>query len=382
VVELSERYGLDINPRLRISQLSMGERQRVEILKLLHRESRVLIFDEPTTVLTPAEIDSLFEAFRTMTAQGKAVVFISHKLDEVMGVADSVAILRQGEIVDEVAREHITSREDLASRMVGRNVVFTVEKSRAPKGDVVLDIEDLAGNGLDGLSLKLRKGEILAVVGVAGNGQKALVETVTGMTAPVSGKIEILGREWNDFYSDPPWEGALSYIPEDRLGLAVCPGLDMIDNVLLTTRKGFARGPVLDMKKAESVSRSLVRRFHVQPKSLSTRAWQMSGGNLQKLVLAREFFRKPRVIVAEQPSQGLDVGATEEVWHRLLNVRSHAGVLLITGDLNEALRLADTLAVIFRGRFMDVFDAGNKEKIERIGMLMAGARSQEAEAGS
>jgi simple sugar transport system ATP-binding protein len=378
VGELAARYGLDIDPGRRISELSMGERQRVEILKLLHRRSRVLIFDEPTTVLTPGEIESLFKAFRTMTGQGKAVVFISHKLEEVMDVADSVAILRQGEIVDEVERSRIESREELASRMVGREVVFTVEKSRAPLGETVLRIDGLSGNGLDGVSLNLRKGEILAVVGVAGNGQKALVETVAGMAAPGSGKVEILGRDWSDFYADPPWEGALAYIPEDRLGLAVCPGLDMVDNVLLTTRRGFTRGPFLDTAKAVSVSRSLVRRFHVQPRDLSTRAWQMSGGNLQKLVLAREFFRKPKIILAEQPSQGLDVGATEEIWQRLLTVRSHAGVLLVTGDLNEALRLADTVAVMFRGRFMDVFDASDRDKVSRIGMLMAGSRPEEA----
>jgi len=375
VSELAEQYSLPIDPGKKVSELSMGERQRVEILKLLHRDSRVLIFDEPTTVLTPGEAEALFEAFRSMTSQGKAVVFISHKLEEVMEVSDSVAILRRGEIVDEMDKAGITSREELASRMVGRNVVFTVEKTKAPFGDEVLSIQDLAGNGLHGLNLSLRKGEILAIVGVAGNGQKALVRTVTGMQAPGSGSVNILGKTWREFYADPPWERALAYIPEDRLGLAVCPALDMIDNVLLTTRKGFTKGPMLDMKKAHSVSRSLVRRFHVHPTELSTKAWQMSGGNLQKLVLAREFYRKPRIIVAEQPSQGLDVGAIEEVWSRLLNIRSQAGVLLFTGDLNEALRLADTVAVMFRGRFMDVFEATDKAKVDNIGMLMAGAQA-------
>lgn len=381
VRELAEKYSLPIDPRKKVSELSMGERQRVEILKLLHRDSRVLIFDEPTTVLTPGEAEALFEAFRSMTSQGKAVVFISHKLDEVMEIADSVAILRRGEIVDEMQKSAISSREELASRMVGRNVVFTVEKSKAAFGEPVLHIENLTGNGLHGLNLQLRKGEILAVVGVAGNGQKALVSTVTGMLAPGSGTVRILGKDWKEFYADPPWERALAYIPEDRLGMAVCPGLDMVDNVLLTTRKGFTLGPVLDMKKAQSVSRSLVRRFHVQPKELSTKAWQMSGGNLQKLVLAREFYRKPRIIVAEQPSQGLDVGATEEVWSRLLNIRSQAGVLLFTGDLNEALRLADTVAVMFRGQFMDVFEASDQDKVKNIGMLMAGSMPGQNESG-
>jgi simple sugar transport system ATP-binding protein len=372
VCELAGNFGLDMDPGRKVSELSMGERQRVEILKLLYRQSRVLIFDEPTTVLTPGETEQLFQAFRSMTSQGKAVVFISHKLDEVMKIADSVAILRRGEIVDEMERNEIVSRQELASRMVGREVVFTVEKSAAKLKESVLEIDGLSGNGLKNVSLELKKGEIVAVVGVAGNGQKSLVRTVTGMSPPAEGRVRLLGRDWQDFFRNPPWERSLAYIPEDRLGMAVCPGLDMIDNILLTTRKGFTRGPILHKREAEKIARGLFRRFHVQPKDPRTRAWQLSGGNLQKLVLAREFFRRPQIIVAEQPSQGLDVGATEEIWQRLLNARGQAGVLLVTGDLNEALRIADTIAVMFRGTFMDVFPASDKVKVDTIGPLMAG----------
>lgn len=372
VGELAARYGLDIDPRARVADLSMGERQRVEILKLLYRDSRVLIFDEPTAVLTPTETGQLFAALREMTRQGKAIVFISHKLEEVLEVADTVAILRKGRIVDAVARAAVTSKHDLARRMVGREVLLEIERAEAPLGEAVLELAGLAGNGLDGLDLTLRRGEIVAVVGVAGNGQKALVDTVTGLAAPTSGAVRVQGREWADFFRDPPWNGAVAHIPEDRLGVGTCPELDLVDNVLLTTRKGFAPGLFLDKKSALGATRAIIRRFHVAAHGPEVRARQLSGGNLQKLVLGREFFRKPRLIVAEQPSQGLDVAATEEVWHRLLNARMQAGVLLVTGDLNEALQLADRVAVMFRGRFMAVLDAAQARDMEKIGLLMAG----------
>ncbi|NJB68848.1 simple sugar transport system ATP-binding protein [Desulfobaculum xiamenense] len=372
VAELAERFNLPIDPSALVADLSMGERQRVEILKLLMRDSRVLIFDEPTAVLTPTETPQLFAAMREMTRQGKAVVFISHKMEEIMDIADDVAILRKGRIVDTMTKASITSKEALASRMVGRDVMLEIEKAPAPKGRPVLEIEGLSGNGMDNLTLTLTRGEIVAVVGVAGNGQKELVETITGQSAPQRGSVKLLGKDWKAFYTNTPWMNTISYIPEDRLGLATCPELDLIDNVLLTTREGFAPGLFLDKERALGVTKSIIRRYHVQPPIPEVRARQLSGGNLQKLVLGREFLRQPKIIVAEQPSQGLDVSATEEVWHRLLNARMKAGVLLVTGDLNEALQLADRVAVMFRGRFMDVFDVADTTRVERIGQLMAG----------
>jgi simple sugar transport system ATP-binding protein len=380
VGELAGRYGLGIDPAAPVAGLSMGERQRVEILKLLYRDSRVLIFDEPTAVLTPTEAEQLFAALRRMTGQGKAIVFISHKLEEVLDVADTVAILRKGRIVDTVARAAVTSRNDLARRMVGREVLLEIERAEAPVGEPVLELESLSGHGLDGLNLTLRRGEIVAVVGVAGNGQKALVDVVTGQAAPGGGTVRLQGEPWAEFYRNPPWNGAVAHIPEDRLGVATCPELDLVDNVLLTTRKGFAPGLFLDKKSALGATRAIIRRFHVAAHGPEVRARQLSGGNLQKLVLGREFFRKPRLIVAEQPSQGLDVAATEEVWHRLLNARLQAGVLLVTGDLNEALQLADRVAVMFRGRFMAVLDADKAHDLEKIGLLMAGVDESQGQA--
>lgn len=372
VARLADSFDLGIDPSLKVSELSMGERQRVEILKLLYRDSKILIFDEPTAVLTPSETPQLFAAFREMTRQGKAIVFISHKLGEVLDIADNVAILRKGQIVDTMPRSEITSKEDLATRMVGRDVILEVEKAEGFPREAVLKVDGLSGGGLDDIHFELRRGEILAVVGVAGNGQKALVETIAGLRTPIDGEITLLDAPWKKFYDTSTWNKSIAYIPEDRLGIATCPELDLLDNVLLTTRRGFAPKLFLEKKRAYGVTKSIIRRYHVATPGPEIRARQLSGGNLQKLVLGREFYRKPRIIIAEQPSQGLDVSATEEVWHRLINARHTAGVMLVTGDLNEALQLADRVAVMFRGRFMDVFDIHDTDKVDKIGMLMAG----------
>lgn len=378
VAALAEEYGLGLDPAARVADLSMGERQRVEILKLLHRRSRVLIFDEPTAVLTPGETAQLFAAFRALVARDRAVVFITHKLEEVLEVADEVAILRRGRVVETLPRERVSTGRDLACRMVGREVLLSVDKAPLPPGEEVLTVSGLSGDGLEGVSLSLRQGEILAVVGVAGNGQKPLVEVLAGLAPPRTGKVLLLGQDWNEFYTRPSWRGSLCYIPEDRLGLATMPGMDVVDNVLLTTRRGFSRGPLLDLGRARTVVRDLVEEYNVHPRDPNALAWQLSGGNLQKLVLAREFYRDPRIIIAEQPTQGLDVAATEEVWERLLLARGAAGVLLVTGDLVEALQLADRVAVMFRGRIMDTFPATDREKVAGIGPLMAGMRPGEA----
>ena len=222
------------------------------------------------------------------------------------------------------------------------------------------------------VDLTLRQGEILAVVGVAGNGQKRLVETVCGLRRPASGSVSLLGMDWGEFFSRRRWEAALSYIPEDRQRLATCANLDIVDNFLLTTREGFSRGPWLDRDRAARKAADLVTQFNVQPPDVEIHARQLSGGNLQKMVLAREFFRRPRLIVAEQPSQGLDIGATEEVWSLLLKARERAGVLLITGDIQEAVTLSDRIAVMFGGRIMDLFSTIDTARRARIGELMAG----------
>ena len=377
VAELAAAYGLGVDPAARTGDLSMGERQRVEILKLLHRRSRCLIFDEPTTVLTPGESEQLFEAMRRMAADGKAIVFISHKLHEVMAVADDIAILRRGRIVDTLPAAAVTSRADLARRMVGREVVLRADRRPVPIGPEVLRVEGMDTAGLSVGALSLRRGEILGIVGVAGNGQKLLVETICGLRAPRRGRVEILGRDWRSFFGGRGHAESLSYIPEDRMGLATCPGLDLVDNFLLTTRRNFTRGPWLRSRKARGATGDLLRTFGVRPPDVNARARNLSGGNLQKMVIGREFFREPRLIVAEQPTQGLDIAAAEEVWGHLLNARENAGVLLVTGDLAEALALSDRIAVMFGGRIVDVFPVGDTAKVDRIGPMMAGIRPDE-----
>jgi len=375
VGQMAAEYGMTVRPETQVSQLSMGEKQQVEILRLLYRQSAVLIFDEPTAVLTPVEGAALFAAMRRMAAQGKAIVFISHKLDEVLSAADDIAILRRGEVIDQMEAASVPSAAELARRMVGRPVLLQVEREAAAPRQTVLRVAGLAGNGLCGVDLQLRQGEVLGLVGVAGNGQKPLVETICGLRPPISGEVRVLGEDWAVFFARNDWEKTLSYIPEDRQGLATCPGLDLLDNFLLTTRRGFCRGPWLLRGKARAKAEQLLVDFDVRPPDLTALAWQLSGGNLQKWALAREFFRKPRLIVAEQPTQGLDIAAAEEVWQLLLKAREQAGIVLVTGDLGEALALSDRIGVMFGGAVVEMIDRNDEAGIERIPQLMAGVAS-------
>ncbi len=370
VSALAASVGLDIDPSATVAHLSMGERQRVEILKLLQRQSRVLIFDEPTSVLTQHEIEQLFKALRNMADQGKAIVFISHKLGEVLDIADDIAILRRGRIIEEKPKAGYADKAELARRMVGRDVLLEIERPTVEMRQPVLNVEQLCGDGIQDVNFRLKQGEILAILGVAGNGQTPLVQTVCGLLAPGSGSIHILGQTWERYFSGS--QSGLVYIPEDRLGLATCPRLNLLDNFLLTTRRRFCRGPWILRSAAAKRLNALITDFNIQPGHISLAARQLSGGNLQKLVLAREFFRRPHLIVAEQPTQGLDIGATEDVWRLLLKAREEAGILLVTGDLNEALALSDRLAVMYRGRIVDIFSVFDTQKVDRIGQMMAG----------
>lgn len=373
VADLAEQVSLTINPHARVADLSMGEKQRVEILKLLFRQNRILIFDEPTAVLTPQESDQLFEALRQLAAQGKAIVFISHKLDEVMALSDEISVLHKGRVVADRNADQIHSKAELAQLMIGREVILQVERDILEARQRVLNISGLADDELKNINLELRQGEILGLVGVAGNGQKPLVETVCGLKRPRRGSVRIMGQDWAAFFKRRSWDGNLAYIPEDRQGLATCRNLSLTDNLLLTTRRGFTAGPWLLYRQAESKMAELAAQFNINPPNPRLTARQLSGGNLQKMVIAREFYRRPRLIVAEQPTQGLDIAATEEVWQLLLKARERAGILLVTGDLAEALALADRLAVMFEGRIVDTFTGEDKKKIGRIGLMMAGS---------
>jgi len=376
VAQLAQEIRLDIDPGARVAALSMGEKQRVEILKLLFRRTRVLILDEPTAVLTPHEAQQLFEALRQMARQGKAIVFISHKLGEVMALSDEIAVLRKGEVAADMNADGVQTKEELARLMVGREVILQVAREPMEPRQSVLRVNGLSDAPLKDVHLTVRQGEILGLVGVAGNGQRPLVETICGLHPPRSGKIRVMGQDWYHFYRRRHWDGNLSYIPEDRQARATCRNLTLTENFLLTTRQGFCRGPWLLRGSAEERLLELIRDFDIQPPEPHALARHLSGGNLQKMVLAREFYRRPRLIVAEQPTQGLDIAATEDVWQVLLKARERAGILLVTGDLAEALALSDRIAVIFDGRIVDTFDADDQAKIDQIGLMMAGVTAE------
>jgi len=381
VVEIGKRYSLVVDPRARIWQLSVGEQQRVEILKALYREARILIMDEPTAVLTPQESESLFVTLRAMAAEGRTVIFISHKLHEVKAVADRVTVLRGGRTIATVKAADATPRE-LAALMVGREVELASRAEReAPHGeDTSLAVEELRVPGdrgdeaIRGLSLGVRSGEIVGVAGVAGNGQRELAEAITGIRPASSGTISVDGRKLRT--SDPrsAIAAGVAHVPEDRLGTGVAPSLSISENsVLKSYRAGHvSRGPLVLWHLVHRHAHELIDRYSVSTPGPHLRARDLSGGNLQKLVLGREFSGKPRVLIAASPTRGLDVGAIETV-HAYLRSAAHDGVavLLISEDLDEIRALSDRIVVMYEGRLTGEFDP-DTATVEEIGLAMAG----------
>ena len=379
VEELSERYGLAVEPRARIWQLSLGEQQRVEILKALYKDARILILDEPTAVLTPQESRALFGTIRAMAEDGRTVVFISHKLHEVKAAADRVTILRRGRSVATVPAGDATPRS-LAALMVGREIELGRRKGQRTVGEACLEVDGLGARGDRGLpavadvSVRVRRGEIVAVAGVAGNGQRELAETVTGMRAPTRGRIHVHGRALRGGDAREAIRAGIAHVPEDRLYTGVAPSLSIASNVVLKSYRGrqIAIGPLLKLRTIRDHAAQLIQRYDVRGGAPGLPARQLSGGNLQKVVLAREFSGDPRVLVAASPTRGLDVAAIETV-HSYLREAAAAGVpiLLLSEDLDEILALADRIAVIYEGEIVGAVDAGNAT-VEEIGLLMAG----------
>jgi simple sugar transport system ATP-binding protein len=380
VAELGKHYRIAVDPRARIWQLSLGEQQRVEILKALYRQARILILDEPTAVLTPQEAESLFETLRVMAAEGRTIIFISHKLHEVKAVADRVTVLRDGKTVDTVAAATAT-RRSLAALMVGRDVSLAERVERDGSiGEPVLEVRDLwahgdrGGDALRGIDLQVRSGEIVAIAGVAGNGQRELAETITGMRAASRGEVAVEGRRLRGGDAREAIRAGIAHVPEDRLHTGVAPSLSIASNVVLKSYRGkqVARGPLLRLRAIREHAASLIHRYDVRGGGPEVPARQLSGGNLQKVVLAREFHGEPRVLVVASPTRGLDVAAIETV-HRYLRdaASSGVGVLLISEDLDEILALADRVAVIYEGAIVGEVDAG-ATTVEEIGLLMAG----------
>ena len=384
IEELSERYRLQVDPKARIWQLSVGEQQRVEIIKMLYRGAEVLILDEPTAVLTPQETEDLFTTLRRMREEGKAVIFISHKLDEVMAIATRITVLRNGRVVGETTPAE-TDEAKLAKMMVGREVLFHIEKKPVPKGDVVLRVEDIHALNdrgllaLKGISFSIREGEILGIAGVAGNGQRELAEVITGLRHTSRGRIFINGKDVTNCSSRYIIEEGVSHIPEDRLGMGLVPNLAVSDNLIM---KGYrqpplARGPFLNRSSIVRFAQSLIRAFNIATPSCETQVKLLSGGNLQRTILAREITSGPELMVAVHPTRGLDVGATESVQNLLLTQREKgAAILLISEDLDELLALSDRIAVIYEGEIMGIVPA-EEANVEEIGLMMAGAVKRE-----
>ena len=380
VSELSGRYGMAVDPRARIWQLSLGEQQRVEILKALYKDARILILDEPTAVLTPQEARGLFATIRAMADDGRTVVFISHKLHEVKAVADRVTILRRGRSVATVQAADATPRS-LAALMVGHEIELGRRSdARREIGEACLELEGVGAQGDRGVpavkdvSLSVRRGEIVAVAGVAGNGQRELAETIAGMRAATRGTIRVAGRELKGGDAREAIGARVAYVPEDRLGTGVAPGLSVADNVVLKSyrKPPASRGPFLLVRKIRELAVAVMERYDVRTSGPDVPARQLSGGNLQKVVLAREFSGEPVVLVAASPTRGLDVAGIEVVHAYLRDAaESGVGVLLLSEDLDEIRALADRIAVMYEGEIVGERDA-DTATVEELGLLMAG----------
>jgi len=384
VQELQEQFGLHVDPKAKIWQISVGEQQRVEILKTLYRGANVLIFDEPTAVLAPQEINDLIGTMRALVAQGKSIIFISHKLHEVEAVADRITVLRKGRVTAEGLPMAGRTRRELAQLMVGRDVVFTLEKEPHTPGEVVLQVRDLKATNnkgapaLRGLSLEVRAGEILGIAGVAGNGQSELAECITGLRVCDAGAITVSGI---DLTNQPPLAAILAgvaHIPEDRTRVGSSPNLTITDNVIMKTYRHdpIGNGATIDENRAAEYARSLKQSYDILAPSVQTLARKLSGGNLQKVILAREITTNPKVIVAVQPTRGLDVGAVEAIQRHLLQQRlAGVAILLISEELEELLTLSDRIAVIYDGQIMGIVDA-DQATINEIGLMMTGTRQE------
>jgi simple sugar transport system ATP-binding protein len=380
VAALGKKFGMEVDPRAKVWQLSVGEQQRVEILKMLYRGANILIMDEPTAVLAPTEIETLFQTLRAMVAEGKSIIFISHKLNEVTGISDRVTVLRRGRVTAAGLNTRDVTKAELARLMVGREVIFSHQKKACQPGEVVLSIKDVRCENdkglpaLRGVNLEVRQGEIVGLAGVAGNGQRELADVITGMRRCTQGIIDVTG---DDLANQPARQGirkGVSHIPEDRNHVGTAPNLSVTDNVIMKKydQSPIARGWLMSSAAAEEYAGELKKAYEIMAPSLNTPVRMLSGGNLQRVILAREISNQPSLMIAMQPTRGLDVGAIEGV-HRLLLAQREAGaaVLLISEELDELLDLSDRVYVIYEGEIMGEVTDGN---IEKIGLMMTGVR--------
>jgi ABC-type uncharacterized transport system ATPase subunit len=381
IQQISDQYNLEVDPYSYVKDLPVGVQQRVEIIKLLYREADILILDEPTAVLTPQEANELFKIMRSLVEKGKSIIFITHKLREVIEVADRITVIRRGKVVG----TRLPTEADqlsLAEMMVGRAVQLEVEKEPAKAGKTVLAVEDLVvlderhQVAVDDISFEVHAGEVLGIAGVQGNGQTELVEAITGLRQSQDGKISLLGEDITRASPRRITELGSAHIPEDRQLDGLILSFPVADNLVMNTyyREPFSRGAVLDQHKILSTADVLIHEFDIRTPSASTLAGSLSGGNQQKVIVAREFSRPIKLLVASQPTRGLDVGSVEYIHQRILSKRDDGcAVLLVSSELDEIMAISDRIAVMFRGKIVDILPVEKTTK-EGVGLMMAGVK--------
>jgi ABC-type uncharacterized transport system ATPase subunit len=384
ILDLGKAYGLEVDPDAYIWQLAVGQRQRVEIIKALYRGAALLVLDEPTAVLTPQEVDEFFVTLRQMVQDGHAVIFISHKLHEVLAISDRITVLRDGKRVDSCETAGCT-KSDLARMMVGREVIIKPDRGAVEQGEARLVLRDVHAQGdrempaLRGVNLEVHAGEILGLAGVSGNGQRELAEVITGLCPATQGEIILEGNVVTGRLPAYLTEQQLAYVPEERMKDGLIQSFSVAENFILRdhNRASFSSNGFLLLRTIANNADRLIRQFQIKTPSRDTPAKSLSGGNLQKVVVAREISRQPRVLVAAQPTRGVDIGATEYVHSLLLEERQKGtAILLISEDLDEIMALSDRIAVIYEGQIMDLVDADTATP-EQLGLLMAGVKEEQ-----
>ncbi len=376
---LSHQYGLDVDPNAYIKDLPVGAQQRVEIVKALYRSAEILILDEPTAVLTPQEADELFVIMKELVRQGKSIVFITHKLREMFAVTDRISVMRAGKMVGTTTPKQATS-EMLAEMMVGRKVILQIDKEPAQPGQVVLTVENLQVQDdrhaltVNGVSFEVREGEILGIAGVQGNGQRELVEALTGLRHVVSGQVQLLNHDITHATPREITELGTGHVPEDRHKHGLVLTFPVRDNLVLCTyyESPFAKGVEIDEKEIEREAQKLVSEFDIRTPSTETLVGSLSGGNQQKVIVARELDRPVKLLIANQPTRGLDVGSIEFIHRRIVDARDRrTAVLLVSAELDEIMSLSDRIAVMYKGQILDTLVAEDATR-EQLGLLMAG----------
>ncbi|MCQ4086831.1 ABC transporter ATP-binding protein [Saccharibacillus sp. JS10] len=381
VKEISDQYGFHIDPNAKIEDISVGMQQRVEILKTLYRGANILIFDEPTAVLTPQEISELIEIMRKLVAEGKSIILITHKLKEIMSVSDTVTIIRRGKVVDTVKTSE-TSPLVLAEKMVGRNVSFKVDKKPAEPGETVIEVKDVSLKNKEGISLlnemsfNVRRGEIVGVAGVDGNGQTQIIEALSGLRKIDSGSIKLSGKEIANHTPRQISESGVGHIPEDRHKHGLVLDFSVSENMVLESyyKKPYTQRGFLNFRAINELATRLVKSFDVRTPSIQTKARSLSGGNQQKAIIAREINKNPDFLIAAQPTRGLDVGAIEFVQTQLIQQRDQGkAVLLVSFELDEILNVSDRIIVVYEGKVIGEVRP-EETNDQELGLMMAGSR--------